>query len=273
MAVINQTRMMETGNHLSLQITHFSRGTFPEAAGQLGQLPVNRFFTVLENPDGPRCFLADDREHWQLRAGETYFIPACYPVRLKLSEQLTFISVQFQLQYLNSMDFFSCTRRMFRLDGTRWSARLHEAFDSPNMFAGAALLRSVTQDLISVIHTRLLPEEMAIFDRLAGYTHVWNYVQEKGSARTTVSELARLCGESRETFTRKFTAATGISPKQYLTRVLVSRASLLLFRNDMLIKEIASELGFGSEYYFSRFIKLRTGESPAQLRARLLRGG
>lgn len=272
MAVINQTRIMETGNHLTLQITHFARGTFPEADGRLGHLPVNRFFTVLENPDGEACFLASGAEHWPLRSGMTYFIPAGCPARVKLSENLYFLSVQFRLQYFSCMDFFTCTRRLFRLSGADWIPELNRAFDSENVFAGAAVLRSVTQDLISRIQLQLLPEELSFFGRLSGFTPVLEYVRDHGDARTTVSALARLSGECRETFSRKFTAASGMSPKAYLMENLTGRAMLLLLRQDLLIKEIAAGLGFRSEYYFSRFIRQRTGKSPARLREILRRG-
>ena len=82
-----------------------------------------------------------------------------------------------------------------------------------------------------------------------------------------MSDLAAISHESREGFTRRFSAATGITPKQLIGRFLMSRALELLNGNGSL-KEIAAELNFSSEFAFSRFFKTQMGEAPSHWRLR-----
>ena len=77
-----------------------------------------------------------------------------------------------------------------------------------------------------------------------------------------MEELAALRKTRRETFTRKFTAATGITPKELLTQAVLNRAGNLLLRGNYRVREVAFELGFSNEFYFSRFFKKHTGMPP-----------
>lgn len=70
----------------------------------------------------------------------------------------------------------------------------------------------------------------------------------------------------RETFTRRFTADTGITPKRFLDRQLLRRASELLRRPHTTAREVAAELEFSSEFVFSRFFRKQSGLSPGLYR-------
>ena len=83
---------------------------------------------------------------------------------------------------------------------------------------------------------------------------------------TTVEELAAVRGMTRETFSRKFSASLGMTPKQFLTRTLLNRACALLLRGNRLAREVALELGFTNEFYFSRFFRKQTGIPPHRFR-------
>jgi len=68
-------------------------------------------------------------------------------------------------------------------------------------------------------------------------------------------------GMTRETFTRHFFAATGIGPKELISRVLISR-SMDLLNEEHSIKEVSAQLKFSSQFSFSRFFKRCTGIPP-----------
>lgn len=95
---------------------------------------------------------------------------------------------------------------------------------------------------------------------------VMNYIREQVSAKTQIGELAEILGCSEDLFSRKFHALFGQSPKKYLQKELLSRAALLLVDQEMNIKEIATKLGFSSEFYFSNFFKRLSGISPSEYR-------
>lgn len=95
---------------------------------------------------------------------------------------------------------------------------------------------------------------------------VMNYIHEQVSAETQIGELAEILGCSEDLFSRKFHALFGLSPKKYLQKELFARAALLLADREMNIKEIATKLGFSSEFYFSNFFKRLSGISPSEYR-------
>ena len=79
--------------------------------------------------------------------------------------------------------------------------------------------------------------------------------------------LARSCQLSTSTFVRRFHAATGVPPAQYILdrRIAFAAEQLLLGRQG--IAEIATAAGFSDRYYFSRVFTKRMRCSPAAYRA------
>lgn len=63
-------------------------------------------------------------------------------------------------------------------------------------------------------------------------------------------------------FRRKFVNLIGKTPKQLLNKRIVLESKKMLYNKEFSIKEIAFELGFESENYFSRFFKKHSGISP-----------
>ena len=82
-----------------------------------------------------------------------------------------------------------------------------------------------------------------------------------------VEELSeRLC-VSKSHLVRTFTAALGIPPGRYLTKVRVEAAMRLLLHREYTLDVIASLCGFSGANYLCRVFKKETGHSPAQWRA------
>ena len=105
--------------------------------------------------------------------------------------------------------------------------------------------------------------------RFAPFKKELDYLQNALPARGTVEELAELHGVSRENFSRSFTRETCMTPKQFLTQVTLSRACRKLITETNTIREIALELGFSNEFYFSNFFRKHTGESPSHFRQKM----
>ena len=86
----------------------------------------------------------------------------------------------------------------------------------------------------------------------------------------SLRELARAAHMSIFHFSRRFKAATGFSPMDYLEKFRISRAQeLILSDPDMKLKQIASETGYADAAYFSRVFKKCTGVSPREYRKAL----
>lgn len=80
-------------------------------------------------------------------------------------------------------------------------------------------------------------------------------------------ELSQSLGVSYSSLRHTFVKSVGLSPGKYHLFVRQRYAVSLLCNSDLPVGDIAHKLGFDSIYYFSRFIKQRTGLSPRKLRA------
>lgn len=82
-------------------------------------------------------------------------------------------------------------------------------------------------------------------------------------------QVAQKLGLSYETFRKKFRRAIGFSPGQFHLDSRIDRAAALLHQGRHTIKQIAAELKFCDEFYFSRCFKRRFGHSPRDFRHRV----
>ena len=82
-----------------------------------------------------------------------------------------------------------------------------------------------------------------------------------------VEELSERLGVSKSHLVRTFTAAVGVPPGRYLTRVRIEAAMRLLLHREYTLDVIASLCGFSGANYLCRVFKKETGQSPAQWRA------
>jgi len=82
----------------------------------------------------------------------------------------------------------------------------------------------------------------------------------------TVDELARRAGLSRSAFTRRFTRALGTSPLRWLARWRMRLAARRLAETDDSLAEIAAEVGYESEFSFSRAFRRHHGVPPGAFR-------
>ena len=82
-----------------------------------------------------------------------------------------------------------------------------------------------------------------------------------------VEELSERLGVSKSHLVRTFTAAVGVPPGKYLTRVRVEAAQRMLLHREYTLDVVASLCGFSGANYLCRVFKKETGQSPAQWRA------
>src|SRR5690606_38137266 len=87
-------------------------------------------------------------------------------------------------------------------------------------------------------------------------------IREHIETRTSIEEISEQLQIGYSLFRKVFKKHTGITPGQYLIQLKIDRAKQLLVSSDKLIKEIAYDLNFESESYFSKFFKEKVNLSP-----------
>ncbi|HEX8550953.1 MAG TPA: AraC family transcriptional regulator [Abditibacteriaceae bacterium] len=92
------------------------------------------------------------------------------------------------------------------------------------------------------------------------------YIENHTGEAMSNEQLAGLCHLSKGHFIRRFGEGMGRPPMTYLLeRRIALAAQRLLFSNDS-IETIATDLGFGNRFYFSRMFAQQVGLSPAAFR-------
>ncbi|MCM3629543.1 helix-turn-helix domain-containing protein [Paenibacillus glycanilyticus] len=86
--------------------------------------------------------------------------------------------------------------------------------------------------------------------------------------KDTVTSIASAVGYSTSSVNRMFTKAFGVSPRQYLSVIMLKKSKLLLMDPELTIEEISSKLGYNNIAHFSRQFKRWTGESPSRFRGK-----
>lgn len=147
-------------------------------------------------------------------------------------------------------------------------ASLRRELEKPGA-ADTALVRALAETyLLYVARSRRAAARLqglpAVLD--ARVAQALDVMQREPAKRWTVDALAKAVGLSRAAFARQFRRHTGATPRQHLARRRMELAAELLLRSDSGLAEIAAEVGYDSEFAFSRAFKRHHGVAPGIFR-------
>lgn len=260
--------MYPLASNAQFYLRHFVRGnwTIPDMSPRyhpILRMPVNRMFFPLRNPNRENNYIVDSKRKYMMEERHLYFIPAEYPVNIQVDSELYFLSLHFNLELYPGVDLFAYCRDMLDIPEPSCLEPLLELIDStPEELPFSALkVKGLTEAYVADFGKYYPKDDFQELLMLGNYVPLLGYLKKEGDARTRVSDLSAQFGESREAFTRKFTAKTKLTPKALIDRILLGKAIELL-RGNHSVKETASELRFSSEFVFSSFFKRCTGSSP-----------
>lgn len=144
-----------------------------------------------------------------------------------------------------------------------------------------------TEDTIELLLQIILNE---IHDTVAGGQHlttprassaklskskqhdIKKYVVDNLGRSISVAHIAQHCVISESHLNRLFRQTFGLSVHQYVEQQRVKRARELLINTDLLLKQIAHQLGLSCASSFCSAFKRATGETPLTFRTRVRNG-
>ncbi len=212
----------------------------------------------------------------ELEPGWAWYLPGCTPVERRCIDAFAVYFLKFRCQWLPGVDPLLDwpERRPIRLG--RWNEKMllkDWQFGHGHDLKSLLLLQSQIQSWLA----RSLPDlDKIIINHIqthGRFKPVFDLIEERLGADLRIEALAATLRLPVSAFSMAFARSTGLSPKAYLNRRLNQEAIKLLIRSDVLIKEVADELCFADEYYFSRFFKKLNGVSPADYRKKMFGGG
>jgi AraC-like DNA-binding protein len=231
--------------------------------------PFNRLYLVTEGRgkiSGPEGAL---REEMDLEPGGAYLIPAQRVFDYRCDERMEKFWIHFRLECFEGMDLFEASRRALRLPFDLEEAKgLRERAGSGNP-VDAAICKA---RLLSILAAFLEADPEIGLASIAALPAAYRLLDEHLRANLgmglSVARLAEWMGMESGNFIRDFRKRIGITPKAWIDRNIFREACRRLLASGASVKEIAAELGFSDEFYFSRFFKRRAGLPPSAYRAR-----
>ncbi|NRR04888.1 AraC family transcriptional regulator [Brevibacillus sp. RS1.1] len=121
------------------------------------------------------------------------------------------------------------------------------------------------EELLCVLAQQNVPGRTRLDPRRAVERSI-EYVEKHFQEPLTVDQLAQEANVPRWRYTQLFKEMTGEIPLDYMNQLRINRAKQLLLMTGDRINEIAQNVGFNSEYYFSRRFKQRVGLAPGKYR-------
>ncbi len=95
---------------------------------------------------------------------------------------------------------------------------------------------------------------------------VKQYIEQHRSQNITSEDICKNLSCSRSHISHQFKTQTGMSIREYLTKLRLNDAKQLLKYSDLTVTEIAFTTGFSSSNYFTNVFKKELGISPGTYR-------
>jgi iron complex transport system substrate-binding protein len=95
---------------------------------------------------------------------------------------------------------------------------------------------------------------------------VLRFLSERYQEPKSIESLSLLLNYSPQHLSRKFKEHSGFSPIEYVIKLRIEKAQVLLLTTDATLQEIARNVGYSDLFYFNRIFKKYAGMAPGQFR-------
>jgi|GEM_PF-1299980 len=99
-------------------------------------------------------------------------------------------------------------------------------------------------------------------------TEIKQFIEDHYCEQFTLEQLAALSGLSATYLSSIFKQAYHVTPTEYVTQLRIQKAKQLIYEQHLRVKDVAIEVGYHDEFYFSRVFKKLEGISPSQYAAK-----
>ena len=149
--------------------------------------------------------------------------------------------------------------------------RLEDAFFrsravSAELYSALVRLLEIFAEHLSLIVNQVALHECSTDSRIVGLAK--HYVEDHKFDQIQLEQVAQTLNVSTFHFCRKFKLETGLTFVEYLSRVRIEHAKLLLHNKNLRVTEVAYEVGFQSLTHFNRTFRKLVGTSPTEYRSR-----
>lgn len=204
-----------------------------------------------------------------LLPGFVYFVPAFSVLESRIDEKMD----KYYIHFSAEDTYFEMYRYMserFSYPATELTEGLFKTVIE-NYSDKSASSRLKVSGAMSLILADFMGELDASAADLHRFSRVLEYIDENYKKHITLSSLADIMSVSTMYFSNLFKSTFNISPKQYILGKRLAEGQRLLLESEMSVKEIAYEVGFENENYFSEYFSAKVGAPPLKFRNRKIK--
>ena len=160
--------------------------------------------------------------------------------------------------------------KQIQIDGllSNFKESINILLDNPELADEATIKTKLKEFILLISKTQNAPSHLDFLSAMfkTNATEFKTTVNNNLYSSLSIEEFAQLCGMSVSSFKRKFKEIYKASPKKYLTKMKLLKASEMLSSNDFRISDIAYDCGYESISTFNRAFKTYFGKSPSDYR-------
>lgn len=223
-----------------------------------------------------RCFLVQqggghminhtsERRH-EFCPGAAYFVPPGVDLSFSFTPGASLVSLHFQLQILPCIDVYDGEKECRELPAQGFLSELSKFIENPDDWGAFCRFQAQNWSFLSEVRP-----DVERMERYAGlhdrYGRALAYIHDNINADMGVDEVAAIAEAKRDTFSRHFSNDFGVPLKTFIMNELIATSEHYLLHSSLPVREIAEELKFSSEFYFSTFFRRLKGVSPTRFRA------
>lgn len=223
----------------------------------------NRLFYVISE----KASISGETENLELKAGHAYFIPLNTKRDYIFGDDFEKFYIAFTFEIIPGYDFFEFSSETIDLPIGIDAIKKITHMASSGKASDYVMLKGIFHMHIAQILSQFDKTIQNQFELASDYTAFYKYIHHNCYADLRVKDIAKAMHMSESYLSRKFKKDFGINLKVYIENIIISKAKKCLLASKPSIKEIADELKFKDEFYFSAFFKKHVGMSPSHYRA------
>lgn len=140
--------------------------------------------------------------------------------------------------------------------------------ENPQLADDAIIKNKLKEFILLISKTQNAPSELDFLSAMfkINATQFRETINNNLYSNLSIAEFASLCGMSISSFKRKFQETYNETPKKYILKMKLLKASQILKQKDHRISDIAYDCGFETISTFNRSFKSLYGKSPSEYR-------
>jgi AraC-like DNA-binding protein/ligand-binding sensor protein len=147
------------------------------------------------------------------------------------------------------------------------NAYFHSRVVSPGLYRAIVRLLEIFAEHLALIANQIALQQANVDSPIVGRAK--DYLASHQSEPIKLEQIARALNMSKFHFCRVFKQTTDLTFVEYLNRVRIEKAKILLHNNNLRVSEIAYDVGFQTITHFNRIFRKLVGHSPTEFRSGL----